>query len=208
MVVETLFCGPRLGGSCHRYSQRLGVSLWLGSWLDFPGISAGTHQQPAALKLIQLETGSQSPSRPHGRQWPRPSQALDQSCASARGGTDVSSGWRAWPGCLWIWGGGMAWRKFRYGEPESRIRWSCHDTMTIKLRATHLAPPAYAHLKEYAVLSEFRVPCGLLLQSTPVLSPPFLSPPFSSPSFSSPSFYVCVCVEAQQAALCAHGRPR
>jgi hypothetical protein len=25
--------------------------------------------------------------------------------------------------------------------------------MTLKLRATHLAPPAYAHLKEYAVLS-------------------------------------------------------
>ena len=25
--------------------------------------------------------------------------------------------------------------------------------MTLKLRATHLAPPAYAHLKEYVVLS-------------------------------------------------------
>jgi hypothetical protein len=25
--------------------------------------------------------------------------------------------------------------------------------MTLKLRATHLAPPAYAHLKEFAVLS-------------------------------------------------------
>ena len=25
--------------------------------------------------------------------------------------------------------------------------------MTLKLRATHLPPPAYAHLKEYAVLS-------------------------------------------------------
>ena len=30
---------------------------------------------------------------------------------------------------------------------------SCHDTMTLKLRASHLAPPAYAHLKEYVVLS-------------------------------------------------------
>jgi hypothetical protein len=26
--------------------------------------------------------------------------------------------------------------------------------MTLKLRATHLAPPAYAHLKAYAVLSD------------------------------------------------------
>src|SRR4051794_33543413 len=63
------------------------------------------------------------------------------------------SGWRAWQGCLWVWGGGVAWHEFRYGEPESRIRWNCHDTMTFKLRATHLAPPAYAHLQEFVVLS-------------------------------------------------------
>ena len=28
---------------------------------------------------------------------------------------------------------------------------NCRNPMTLKLRATHLAPPAYAHLKEYVV---------------------------------------------------------
>ena len=41
MVVETLFCSRRLGGCCHRPSQRLRISLWLGRWLDLSGISAG-----------------------------------------------------------------------------------------------------------------------------------------------------------------------
>ena len=33
------------------------------------------------------------------------------------------------------------------------MRRSEHTAASLKLRATHLAPPAYAHLKEFVVLS-------------------------------------------------------